>query len=666
METSLLAAALRSRDSYDLISEHIDAKLSTYSKQFQVLMNKIGDYYKRDEQVEAVDSSVLLAQITETIRNPKHITLFTDTITEALAANVSLANVEAIILTAKMQEVGDKLSQALAADATQAKVDTLLDQLQDLRSKTSLAELEEEEIKVFERPKLSELVNKEMDPTNLIRLYPTTLNDRLDGGAKRGHHITILARPNCVAEDTVVRVKHNPTSTSPKKMTIKQFYNLVHGNRYNKGNGPYMLQSTADGKVFYNIVEDVIYSGSKECFKVVTEHGEFVEATADHVMLTDRGDVKLGDLTLEDKVVVDAYTKVKQVPRKEITTKLPYSPYRTRVINGCTYHRVPEYRLAYDAYANGYDRDSFIKRLKEGGDDALVFAPSHMDIHHINLDPTDSSKENLQLLTHEEHLAIHSAAGDNGNSHRAEYSKVISIESVGIKECYDISMNDKANNFRVNNGMYVHNCGKSAFCINLTCGFLAQGFRVLYLINEDREEDIYMRHIYNLSNMDKWAVMNDPDEAEAKALRRGIDRLTIVGLAPGSIKQIEDLIEAHTPDVVIVDQLRNLIVKAENRTGQLDVAARSVRNLAKKLNVLMISVTQAGDSAADKAILDMGDCDSSNTGIPAACDVMLGIGKDATLDAEGRRMISLMKNKLGREEHFPVNINPTLSRYTNV
>ena len=140
----------------------------------------------------------------------------------------------------------------------------------------------------------------------------------------------------------------------------------------------------------------------------------------------------------------------------------------------------------------------------------------------------------------------------------------------------------------------------------------------------------------------------------------------IAGLAPGSIKQIAELIEQHSPDVVIVDQLRNLNVRADSRVNQLDAAARGVRDLGKYYNVLMVSVTQAGDSAEGKAVLDMGDVDFSNTGIPAACDVLLAIGKDATLEAEQRRMISLPKNKLGREEHFVVNITPSLSRLGNV
>lgn len=409
MEAQLLAASLASRDSYELIKEYITLKSSTYSKQFQVVMNKLGEYYARDSAAVKADVSLLLTQISETIRNDKHIATFRDMLSAAQAVDLSEANVKATVLLAKQQEVGDKLSQALVMDAGQAKVDELLAELQELRSVTSIEQLasQEEAARVLSGAELdlNALLHKENDASNLIKLYPTSLNERVDGGVKRGHHIIVFARPNA---------------------------------------------------------------------------------------------------------------------------------------------------------------------------------------------------------------------------------------------------------------------GKTATCVHMSCGFLHQGFRVLYIINEDREEDIYLRHVNNLSGYDKYTLTGNVQEAQAKARGRGIDRLVIAGLAPGSIKQIAELIEQHSPDVVIVDQLRNLNVRADSRVNQLDAAARGVRDLGKYYNVLMVSVTQAGDSAEGKAVLDMGDVDFSNTGIPAACDVLLAIGKDATLEAEQRRMISLPKNKLGREEHFVVNITPSLSRLSNV
>jgi archaellum biogenesis ATPase FlaH len=406
MEKSLLAASLRNRADYDLICNYIEMRSTTYSKLFQIAMKKIGEYYQRDKESNFVLPEVLLLQISESIRNDKHVTRFTELITEALASTGSDVNVRAAILMSKQQEVGDKLSQALAVDSTDPKVDTLIQQLSELRAMTSLDELTEKGLEVHHDIDLEDLLTREFDPTALIKVYPNSLNEKFDGGAKRGHHIVLFARPEL---------------------------------------------------------------------------------------------------------------------------------------------------------------------------------------------------------------------------------------------------------------------GKTALSINMNAGFIRQGFKSLYIINEDRTQDIIVRHISNLSGMTKHQIRDNPRRAQNIANEAGFQNTVIVSASPGTPQQIENLVDEYGPDCVIVDQLRNLAMKAENRTNQLESAATAVRNIGKKYNALMASVTQAGDSARNKLELDDGDIDNSNTGIPAQADVLLGMGMDATLEAEGLRMLTLCKNKIsGEHSSFPVRINPALSRITSV
>ena len=210
MEHQLLAASLASRESYELIKEYITLKSSTYSKQFQVVMNKLGEYYARDSAAVKADVDLLLTQISETIRNDKHIATFRDMLSAAQAVDLSEANVKATVLLAKQQEVGDKLSQALVMDAGQAKVDELLQELQALRAVTSIEQLasQEEAARVLSGAELDldALLHKENDASNLIKLYPTSLNERVDGGVKRGHHIIVFARPNAGKTATCVHM----------------------------------------------------------------------------------------------------------------------------------------------------------------------------------------------------------------------------------------------------------------------------------------------------------------------------------------------------------------------------------------------------------------------------------------------------------------------------
>lgn len=406
MELQLLSCSIDSRADYELIKSYIDLRLSTYSKEFQVVMSKVSDYYSRDPEAAHVAPEVLVAQIAETVRNPKHVALFSTLIADAVGSGSSGSNVRAVILLAKQQEVGDKLSQALTTGQVgKQSVDELLEELKSLRSMTSLDEMENQ-METFGAVDLAALIARERDPTNLIPIYPTSLRDRLDGGAKRGHHIVVYGRPESMKTGTV---------------------------------------------------------------------------------------------------------------------------------------------------------------------------------------------------------------------------------------------------------------------INIGCGAAREGFKVIHFINEDRPEDIVIRKTSNLSGWTKQQIYADPHGARDVAEQYGWSNYIVMNAKPGTISDFKREIEREEPAIIIVDQLRNIQVKADNRVNQLEYAATGVRSIAKDMNVLAISVTQAGDSADKKAVLDMGDVDYSNTGIPAQADVMIGVGVTSELEAEGRRMFSLPKNKIsGDHSSFPVNVLPHLSRVTSL
>lgn len=211
--------------------------------------------------------------------------------------------------------------------------------------------------------------------------------------------------------------------------------------------------------------------------------------------------------------------------------------------------------------------------------------------------------------------------------------------------------------------------GKSMFAVNLSCGFLSQGLKVLYLINEDPAKAIYMRHMSRLTGLNKFQVMENPHAAHVKALDAGMKHLVLKGLSPGTAGEIDALVNKYRPDCVIVDQLRN--IKVRNMEGglvhALEANAIAMRNLAKRRQVLVVSVTQAGDSATDKLVLGMSDVDSSKTGIPAAVDLMVGIGANSDFLFKQQRMLSLCKNKpSGDHSYFPVQVDEAISKISSI
>lgn len=205
--------------------------------------------------------------------------------------------------------------------------------------------------------------------------------------------------------------------------------------------------------------------------------------------------------------------------------------------------------------------------------------------------------------------------------------------------------------------------GKTLFAINAVAGFLAQGLRVLYVGNEDPASDIIMRLATRLLGKTKYEILDNPVECDRLLREHNWSNFTLVAMAPGTFARINQVCSAGQYDVVVIDQLRNIDVRSGNRTEGLERAATEARNLARKSDVLVVSVTQAADSASGKCVLDRGDVDSSNVGIPGQCDLMIGIGATAQMEEMNERVLSFPKNKLsGRHAPIPCQVDPITSK----
>ena len=209
--------------------------------------------------------------------------------------------------------------------------------------------------------------------------------------------------------------------------------------------------------------------------------------------------------------------------------------------------------------------------------------------------------------------------------------------------------------------------GKTMMTIEMMSGFLSQGLKVLYIGNEDPIDDINMRVVNRLSGMSKYEVLNRPREADALVRAAGYENLIMYSAAPGTPREITRLLEEHRPHVLVLDQLRNLNMMDDNYVLALEKAAKQARQWAKRYSCVVVSVTQAGDSAQGKNVLDLGDVDFSNTGIPSQADVMIGLGANDNLKGRGELCISLPKNKVsGRHEYFTVLTQPSLSKLSDL
>lgn len=209
--------------------------------------------------------------------------------------------------------------------------------------------------------------------------------------------------------------------------------------------------------------------------------------------------------------------------------------------------------------------------------------------------------------------------------------------------------------------------GKTAITLSIARAFALQGLTFIIFGNEEPVADTRMRMASCLSGMTDEQIRDNPEQAQKLLDERGWDKIIFIPLNPGTPREINRYLDMYNPDGFAVDQIRNLYVGNETRVNQLEAAATAVRNAAKRKNALGVSVTQAGDSGEGKLVLTMGDVDFSNTGIPAAADLMIMAGTNEEFNANNMRMFNLPKNKISAEHvHWAVKINQALSRIEDI
>lgn len=191
--------------------------------------------------------------------------------------------------------------------------------------------------------------------------------------------------------------------------------------------------------------------------------------------------------------------------------------------------------------------------------------------------------------------------------------------------------------------------GKSLFAINSLVRAAQAGYKVGYWENEDPIVATQLRVAQCCANATESEVKAGGRRI-TKALEKAgwYDRIFFRDSPAGTLPEIERWVKQNKLDFLVVNQMRNVHTKErDNRVLELESISKGLREIAKVTNTAVMSVTQAGDSGDGRRILRMGDLDWSNTGIQAACDLLIGFGTDEELELTHNRMLSLCKNKLG-------------------
>lgn len=192
------------------------------------------------------------------------------------------------------------------------------------------------------------------------------------------------------------------------------------------------------------------------------------------------------------------------------------------------------------------------------------------------------------------------------------------------------------------------NSAKTMLGLNNAACMAKNGYKVLYVGNEEPPMDVTRRLLSRMSKIDIDELETRDGLKDAfKRAGKAYDRnWVLLHKANCTYQDIRRAAARLRPDVIIVDQLKNVHVAEDNRALQLDKLARQVRELGIEFQCVTISVTQAGESAEGKLVLGQTDVEWSNTGIPGAADLMIGIGVNDEFAAHDKRMLSICKNKL--------------------
>lgn len=302
-----------------------------------------------------------------------------------------------------------------------------------------------------------------------MEVYITTVIEKLTAGIQRTpyahqreavtrfadkEHMILMFEMGCVARDTVINLN---LSGASKRVTIEELYKKYFLTGTHKNYKHFKCRADVGNRIGLNDIVDVVYSGKKEVYKLELACGKSIKATEDHEILTSKGYVALCALNPDSEIAVDKAPKpVSKRGRSDINylyTRVSEShPYgRRRTIKRGnkieTYYIVATHRLIMEKHIG------------------MFICPEEYAVHHKNGDPRDNRIENLELLTHEEHRDVHAKENaSNFNQGGIGFSKVLSIQYVGVEDTYDIVMKDPHRNF-VANGIVVHNCGKTGTSI---------------------------------------------------------------------------------------------------------------------------------------------------------------------------------------------------------
>lgn len=211
--------------------------------------------------------------------------------------------------------------------------------------------------------------------------------------------------------------------------------------------------------------------------------------------------------------------------------------------------------------------------------------------------------------------------------------------------------------------------GKTSMAVHQMCVFAYQlkdtEGNLLYLQNEEDDEQIRLRSVQTMCNVEEDTIRKDPDYYEEMYNKKGGQRIKIIG-GVDNLWKVKRYVRSFRPKVVFVDQGPKVQLpdKDLNDVRRLQMLYNNYRELAKEYECAVITLGQADQLSTNKKFLGLHNLDSSKVGIPGELDWCFGIGHVDDPGQESYRYLNIAKNKLtGKRGRATVLFNYKIGRF---